>query len=40
MSNRTEYHKVIYQVKNHRATVTINRPEVMNAFGCQTLLEI
>lgn len=35
-----EYSKIIYQVREHRATVTINRPEVHNAFDYQTLREL
>jgi enoyl-CoA hydratase/carnithine racemase len=31
------YQKILYQVANQRATVTINRPEVYNAFDEQTL---
>src|SRR5260370_39872066 len=34
------FEKIIYKVKGHRATITINRPEVMNAFDYQTLREM
>lgn len=34
------FEKVIYEVRDHRATVTINRPEVYNAFDYQTLREM
>ena len=34
------YSKIIYEVRDHRATVTINRPEVFNAFDYQTLREM
>ncbi len=34
------YQKIIYDVGNQRATVTINRPEVYNAFDYQTLREL
>ncbi len=34
------YEKILYKVGNHRATVTINRPEVHNAFDYQTLREL
>ncbi len=34
------FDKILYSFYNHRATVTINRPEVMNAFDYQTLREL
>ncbi len=34
------YEKILYTVDNQRATVTINRPEVYNAFDYQTLREL
>ncbi len=34
------YEKIIYDVRDHRATVTINRPEVYNAFDYATLREL
>ncbi len=34
------YAKILYEVGNDRATVTINRPEVYNAFDYQTLREL
>ncbi len=34
------YSKILYDVHDHRATVTINRPEVFNAFDYQTLREL
>ena len=35
-----EYSKILYNSHDHRATVTINRPEVYNAFDYQTLREL
>ncbi len=32
--------KILYEVHNHRATVTINRTKVLNAFDYQTLREL
>lgn len=34
------YEKIIYVSQDHRATVTINRPQVYNAFDYQTLREL
>lgn len=34
------YERILYSVTSHRAAVTINRPEVMNAFDYQTLREL
>ncbi len=34
------YEKILYTVENGRATVTLNRPEVYNAFDEQTLREL
>jgi len=34
------FEKIIYQKKGPRATATINRPEVLNAFDFQTLREL
>ncbi len=34
------FEKIIYEVRDHRATVTINRPEVYNAFDYATLREL
>lgn len=34
------YSKIIYQARDHRAIVTINRPEVYNAFDYLTLREM
>ena len=34
------FDKILYEVRDHRAWVTINRPEVYNAFDYQTLLEL
>ena len=31
---------VIYEKKAHIATITINRPEAMNAFNSQTIKDI
>jgi enoyl-CoA hydratase/carnithine racemase len=35
-----QYERILYQVTNHIATVTINRPQVFNAFDYQTLREM
>lgn len=35
-----EYQDIIYEKKNGRAVVTINRPEVLNAFRAKTLFEM
>ncbi len=35
-----EYSRILYDVRDHRALVTINRPEVFNAFDYQTLREL
>jgi enoyl-CoA hydratase/carnithine racemase len=40
MNNGVDYQKITHQSQKHRATVTINRPEVMNAFDYQTLREL
>src|SRR5512132_4227511 len=34
------FSRILYEVRDWRATVTINRPEVLNAFDRQTLLEM
>ncbi len=34
------FEKILYSVCDRRATVIINRPEVMNAFDYQTLREL
>lgn len=34
------YEKILYDVRDHCATVTINRPDVYNAFDYQTLREM
>jgi enoyl-CoA hydratase/carnithine racemase len=34
------YEKILYDVRNHRAIVAINRPEVYNAFDYRTLREL
>src|SRR5512138_1278450 len=34
------YSNIIYEARDHRATVTINRPQVYNAFDYQTLREL
>ncbi len=34
------YEKILYKTENHRATVTINRPDVHNSFDYQTLREL
>ena len=35
-----DFQKIIYEKRGRRATVTINRPEVYNAFDFQTLREL
>ncbi len=35
-----DYQNIIYEVRDRRATVTINRPEVYNAFDYMTLREL
>ncbi|MBI3915239.1 MAG: enoyl-CoA hydratase/isomerase family protein [Chloroflexi bacterium] len=34
------FEKILFGIQSHRATVTINRPAVMNAFDYQTLREL
>jgi len=34
------FDKIIYTVRDHRASVTINRPEAMNTFDYQILREL
>ncbi len=34
------FEKITFAIEKHRATVTINRPEVMNSFDYQTLREL
>jgi enoyl-CoA hydratase/carnithine racemase len=34
------FEKILYELREHRATVTINRPDVLNAFDYQTLREL
>jgi 2-ketocyclohexanecarboxyl-CoA hydrolase len=36
----TSYHDIVYEVRHHAVHITINRPEVYNAFRCQTLEEL
>ncbi|MCH8805088.1 MAG: enoyl-CoA hydratase/isomerase family protein [Planctomycetes bacterium] len=38
--NSFDFQKIIYEKRGRRATVTINRPEVYNAFDFQTLREL
>src|SRR5581483_10708144 len=38
--HQMSYEKILYTVENGRATVTLNRPEVYNAFDEQTLREL
>ncbi|PJK29094.1 enoyl-CoA hydratase-related protein [Minwuia thermotolerans] len=35
-----EFQDIIYEVENHTATITINRPEVYNAFRYRTVVEL
>src|SRR5512140_1540604 len=35
-----DYTRILYKVADHCATVTINRPQVYNAFDYQTLREM
>lgn len=35
-----QYEYVLYKVANQRATITINRPDVLNCFNYRTLLEL
>jgi 2-ketocyclohexanecarboxyl-CoA hydrolase len=35
-----QYKDITYEVRDNAARVTINRPEVMNAFRLQTLEEL
>ena len=34
------YQDVLYEVANHVATITLNRPEVHNAFRAQTCVDL
>ena len=36
----TSYQDIVYEVRQHAVHITINRPEVYNAFRCQTLEEL
>ena len=40
MIEATDYQEILFEVKDDVAWITINRPEVMNAFREQTLDEL
>ena len=40
MSSNSEYKEILFQIENDVAWITINRPEVLNAFREQTLDEL
>ena len=40
MSRNTDYKEILFQIENDVAWITINRPEVLNAFREQTLDEL
>ena len=40
MIEATDYQEILFEVKDDVARITINRPEVMNAFREQTLDEL